>query len=99
MPTARLNGVDLYYETSGVGERLVLTHGSWTDGSGWVPVVGALAERFEVLTWDRRGHSRSQAGDGPAAATRTLLTWQRSSSTSAVDQYTWSATPTGRSSC
>ena len=31
-----------------------------TGGSG-------LAERYEVVTWDRRGHSRSQDGDGPGS--------------------------------
>jgi len=67
MPTAELNGVDLYYETIGTGPRLVLTHGSWTDGTGWVPAIATLAGRFEVITWDRRGHSRSQAGQGPGS--------------------------------
>ncbi len=47
--------------------RLVLTHGSWTDGSGWAPVVGVLAGRYEVVTWDRRGHSRSGSGPGPGS--------------------------------
>ncbi len=65
MPIATLNNVDLYYETVGTGDRLVLTHGSWTDGTGWTPALPALTPRFEVVTWDRRGHSRSQAGPGP----------------------------------
>jgi pimeloyl-ACP methyl ester carboxylesterase len=64
MATANVNGVELYYEVTGTGPRLVLTHGSWTDGSGWAPSVPRLAERFEVVTWDRRGHSRSEDGDG-----------------------------------
>jgi len=64
MATADVNGVELHYEVTGAGPRLVLTHGSWTDGSGWAPSVQRLAERFEVVTWDRRGHSRSQDGDG-----------------------------------
>ncbi|HEX7277000.1 MAG TPA: alpha/beta hydrolase [Acidimicrobiales bacterium] len=67
MTTTRLNGVDLHHEVTGHGERVVLTHGSWTDATGWAPVVGALAERYEVVTWDRRGHSRSQAGAGPGS--------------------------------
>lgn len=64
MPLAPINGVDLYWETTGQGERVVLTHGSWSDGRTWQSVVGPLSSRFEVVTWDRRGHSRSSDGDG-----------------------------------
>lgn len=67
MTTATINGVELYYDTVGAGETLVLTHGSWTDGSGWAPSVPNLAERYRVVTWDRRGHSRSQDGNGPGS--------------------------------
>ncbi len=64
MATSRINGVELYYEIRGTGDWLMLTHGSWTDGAGWGPAVELLAERYRVLVWDRRGHSRSQSGDG-----------------------------------
>ena len=64
MATTSVNGVELYVETTGTGECLVLTHGSWTDGTGWGQVIDRLAERYQVVVWDRRGHSRSQAGDG-----------------------------------
>jgi pimeloyl-ACP methyl ester carboxylesterase len=67
MATARVNGVELYYETTGTGDCLVLTHGSWTDGTGWDRVVPGLSERYQVVVWDRRGHSRSQAGQGPGS--------------------------------
>ena len=67
MATTRVNGVELYYETTGTGDFLVLTHGSWTDGTGWDRVVPELAERYQVVVWDRRGHSRSQAGDHPGS--------------------------------
>jgi pimeloyl-ACP methyl ester carboxylesterase len=67
MATTMVNGVELYYETTGTGDCLVLTHGSWTDGTGWDRVVAGLAERYRVVVWDRRGHSRSQAGDGPGS--------------------------------
>ena len=67
MATTTVNGVELYYQTTGTGDCLVLTHGSWTDGTGWDRAVGGLAERYQVVVWDRRGHSRSQAGDGPGS--------------------------------
>jgi pimeloyl-ACP methyl ester carboxylesterase len=60
MSTARVNGVELYYELSGSGEPLVLVHGSWGDHHNWDPVVRALAESFRVLAYDRRGHSASE---------------------------------------
>jgi pimeloyl-ACP methyl ester carboxylesterase len=64
MALANVNGVSLYYEVEGEGECVVLTHGSWTDATSWEPVVARLAQRYRVVTWDRRGHSRSQGGDG-----------------------------------
>jgi pimeloyl-ACP methyl ester carboxylesterase len=67
MTAANVNGIDLYFDTVGAGETLVLTHGSWTDGSGWAPAVPSLAERYHVVTWDRRGHSRSQDGNTPGS--------------------------------
>ena len=63
MATARVNDVELYYDDIGSGECIVLTHGSWTDATGWQDAAALLAHRYRVVTWDRRGHSRSQPGD------------------------------------
>jgi hypothetical protein len=65
MPTARVNDVEPYYELTGSGEPLVLVHGSWGDHAAWRSVVPALTEAFELLTYDRRGHSRSERPSGP----------------------------------
>ena len=59
MPLSPFNETGLYYERSGAGEALVLVHGSWVDGRTWDAVRPALARSFEVVTFDRRGHSRS----------------------------------------
>ena len=64
MPEAEVNGVRIYYELEGSGEPLVLVHGSWGDATGWALVMPALAESFQVLAYDRRGHSRSERPDG-----------------------------------
>jgi pimeloyl-ACP methyl ester carboxylesterase len=63
VPEAEVNGIGLYYELEGSGEPLALVHGSWGDATSWRFVVPGLAERFRVLAYDRRGHSRS---DRPA---------------------------------
>src|ERR1044071_939064 len=66
MPTGHVNGTELYFEVTGSGAPLVLVHGSWGDHHNWDPVAGALGERFQVVTYDRRGHSASErpAGQG-----------------------------------
>jgi pimeloyl-ACP methyl ester carboxylesterase len=67
MATANLNGVELYFERVGEGEPIVLTHGALTDGRTWRALTDLLRDRFEVVAWDRRGHSRSKDGQGPGS--------------------------------
>jgi pimeloyl-ACP methyl ester carboxylesterase len=64
MPTAEVNGTRLHYERSGAGEPLVLIHGSWVDCRAWDRVVPVLGRSFEVVVYDRRGHSRSSGPSG-----------------------------------
>ena len=61
--TVEVNGVRLHYELHGSGEPLALVHGSWGDATGWTFVLPSLAESFHVLSYDRRGHSRSERPD------------------------------------
>ncbi|GAA3235964.1 alpha/beta hydrolase [Streptomyces lavendulae] len=65
MSRVEANGVGLFYEVAGEGDPLVLVHGSWGDHETWAPVLPALARRFRVLVYDRRGHSRSERPPGP----------------------------------
>jgi pimeloyl-ACP methyl ester carboxylesterase len=68
VPEAEVDGVGLYYELEGSGEPLALVHGSWGDATSWRFVVPGLAERFRVLAYDRRGHSRSgRPSDSPGS--------------------------------
>ena len=56
-----VNDVQLYWEKTGnSGEPLVLVHGSWDDHHIWDLIVPILSESFQVLTYDRRGHSQSE---------------------------------------
>lgn len=60
MPVSVINGIRLYSEWQGAGTPVVLVHGSWGDHHNWDPVVPGLARSFQVLTYDRRGHSQSE---------------------------------------
>jgi pimeloyl-ACP methyl ester carboxylesterase len=65
MPDARANGVRLHYQRAGAaGPAIVLVHGSWVSHHGWDMVVPALADRFRVVAYDRRGHSESERPSG-----------------------------------
>ena len=64
MPSARVNGVQIHYELVGSGEPLVLVHGSWGDHTSWRFVAPSLSEHCRVLTYDRRGHSKSERPPG-----------------------------------
>jgi pimeloyl-ACP methyl ester carboxylesterase len=62
-----INGVRLLVEPpAGQGDLLILVHGGWTDHRTWAALVPLLARDFRVVTYDRRGHSRSERGRGPA---------------------------------
>ncbi len=63
MPTAPINGVDLYYETCGSGPPLLLIAGLASDSQSWLPVFDGLAQRFTVIAPDNRGMGRTQPAD------------------------------------
>ncbi len=65
MPYASINNVELYYEVQGSGPPLVLVHGSWDSHAVWDQVAERLADRFSVISYDRRSHSRSERPSGP----------------------------------
>ena len=68
MPINSVNGVQLFLEQTGErGAPLVLVHGSWGDHHNWDAVVPALSKSFRVVTYDRRGHSRSERPSAPGS--------------------------------
>ncbi|CAM5577472.1 alpha/beta hydrolase [Streptomyces xanthochromogenes] len=60
----KVPGATLRYEVRGTGPVLLLIAGGGGDAGIFEPVAEALADRFTVVTYDPRGHSRSPL-DGP----------------------------------
>jgi pimeloyl-ACP methyl ester carboxylesterase len=56
---AEVNGLNMYYETHGVGRPLILLHGGLMSGETFGPVLSLLAERHQVVTVDLQGHGRT----------------------------------------
>jgi len=57
--TLRVPGASLYYEVVGTGPALLLIPGGSGDVSPFQQLARALAVRFTVVSYDRRGFSRS----------------------------------------
>jgi len=60
MPIAQIRGTDLYHETTGgEGDVVVFVNGGFADHSNWLFVAPILAESFNVVLFDGRGHGQS----------------------------------------
>ena len=64
MSTLKVPDAQLYYEVSGDGSLLILIPGAKGEGDIFRQVARELAARYQVVTYDRRGFSRSKL-DGP----------------------------------
>jgi pimeloyl-ACP methyl ester carboxylesterase len=67
MPKLDRDGVQIHYEVAGRGPPVLLTHGFSATGEMWKGQVEALKDRFTVVTWDMRGHGRSDYPEDQAA--------------------------------
>lgn len=68
MPKATVNGIELYYESHGKGDPLVLISGLGYDLWIWHMMVPDLAENFRVITFDNRGVGKSDKPPGAYSA-------------------------------
>ena len=69
MPYLDRAGTGIYHEVTGdPGDHppLLLSHGFGASSAMWRPNVAALAAGCQVITWDLRGHGRSDSPDDPA---------------------------------
>ena len=64
MPTAKLDGIELYYERAGAGERLLFISGTGGDLRVKPNVFdGPLGKAFDLVGYDQRGLGRSGKPD------------------------------------
>ena len=66
---AEADGAGLYFERRGDGPPLLMITGGGGDCAYYSAIAGILATDYTVVTYDRRGNSRSLLRGGPATIT------------------------------
>jgi pimeloyl-ACP methyl ester carboxylesterase len=59
--TVSTDDVDLQYYRTGDGPPVLMAHGMYDDGRRWIPLGSDLADDYDVIAYDARGHGRSDA--------------------------------------
>jgi pimeloyl-ACP methyl ester carboxylesterase len=62
---AEVNGINLYFETHGTGQPLILLHGGLGSGEMFGPTLTELAQQHQVIAVDLQGHGRTADIDRP----------------------------------
>jgi pimeloyl-ACP methyl ester carboxylesterase len=64
--TAKINGLDMYYEVHGEGEPLVLLHGAYMNiDNNWGALIPTLSQDHKVIAVELQGHGRTSDRDTP----------------------------------
>lgn len=58
-------GVQIYYEVHGSGPTILLSHGYSATSQMWKGQTTAF-DGYQVITWDMRGHGKSDSPDDPS---------------------------------
>ena len=61
------NESSLYYQISGSGSPILLTHGFAATSRMWRGQVEAFRDKHQLITWDMRGHGRSDSPSNQTA--------------------------------
>ena len=62
---ANIDGIDVYYEVTGKGPWLTLSHSLAANLGMWDSQLELLNQHFTVLRYDIRGHGQTQSTEGP----------------------------------
>lgn len=65
MPTASVNGIDLYYERAGHGPRLLFLNGSGATLASAALLLAPFTQRFDTAAHDQRGLGETSIPPGP----------------------------------
>ena len=61
MPTAQVNGIQLYYESHGEGPAVVFAHGRGGNHISWWRQVPVFSSQYRCITFDHRGWGASSS--------------------------------------
>jgi 3-oxoadipate enol-lactonase len=84
VPTVHANGIDIAYDRSGTGPRLLFLGGSGSNLTTNRPLINLLAPNFDVLTNDQRG-----LGDTTAPPGRYAMAEYAADAAALLDQVGW----------
>jgi 3-oxoadipate enol-lactonase len=65
MPTIEANGIDLYYEREGEGQRLLFLNGSGATLQSSALLIRQFRQHFDLVAHDQRGLGRTAVPPGP----------------------------------
>ncbi len=64
MPLTTINGRNIYYETHGDGDTIVLLHHGFGCTKMWKDIYPPLLEKgYRIVMYDRRGYGQSEGGE------------------------------------
>ena len=69
MSSIEVNSTRIYYEKRGRGPAVLFVSGATGDAGHWTTVADILADTYTVITYDRRGNSRSSRPPGWTSTT------------------------------
>jgi len=73
MPTAKLNGVNIYYEVTGEGFPLVFSHEFAGTYKSWEPQARFFSRRYKVITYNHRGFPPSDVPEKASDYSQNIL--------------------------
>ncbi len=65
MPKARVNNIELYYESHGQGYPVVFQHGFVGTTKMWQPQIPVFSQEYRFIVYDARGHGQSESPPSP----------------------------------